>query len=145
MCSHYILIGYVSINCKHGRLCIRVVLLVPFPCKCLFLVCPRNKLPAAVPVPAQQPDPWCSGVVQCLLGVTEEVTGLGGLSAFPGSLELQSLPWAAAADPSWCQVDLSCPIWGEAAPPSWFHPAECAQVSQLHCTDLLHFMYCLSA
>lgn len=63
---------------------------------------------------------------------------LEGFSVVPGSPDLQ---WAAAADPNWCWVDLSWPLRGEAARPSLFHPAVCAQVGQLHCTDLLHCMY----
>lgn len=77
VCSHYILIGYVSINCKHWRLCIRVVLLVTFPCQCLFWVCLVSSLPADAPVSAQWPGSGYRGVVQCLFAVTKRVTGLG--------------------------------------------------------------------
>lgn len=146
VCSHYILIGYVSINCKHGRLCIRVVLLVTFPCKCLSLVCPMSKLPADVPVPAQQQDPSVQGC--CAMPAWGDKGGhrAGRVQCFPWQPRpAECRLWAAADDPSWCWVDLSCPFWGEAALPSLLHPAVHAQVSQLHCTDLLHFMHCLSA
>lgn len=152
VCSHYILIGYVSINCKHWRLCIRVVLLSHF----LANACSGCVSWAACQLMSQSQHSgraqgtgalcsaclrWQSGSQGCGSSGTA-----GRVQRFPWQPRpAECRPWAAAADPDWYWVGLSWLFWGEAARPPLFHPAVCAQVKQPHCTDLLHFMYFLLA
>lgn len=113
VCSHYILIGYVIIICKHWRLCIRVVLQVTFPCKCFSWYVPWTA--CQLMCQCQHSSRACrySGVAQFCLRWHRRSQGMAGrIQCFPWQpRSAECKPWAAAAGANWYLVDLAILGW----------------------------------